>query len=129
IHLFQTFDYNISDPATIAKRYDFVWGGQSDHVAAFRASNPGMSISYYIPFHRDEGTFPGGRMQHDLAYWEVTHPDWILYKCDRVTPAFEFGGPDTPLDFSNPALVPWQIQTYAQPASVSGYDAIAADNI
>src|SRR5439155_25683548 len=36
---------------------------------------------------------------------------------------------DVPLDFSNPALVTWQIQTYAQPASVSGYDAIAADNV
>src|SRR5436309_8060344 len=25
IHLFQSFDYNISNPATVARYYDFVW--------------------------------------------------------------------------------------------------------
>jgi hypothetical protein len=129
IHLFQTFDYNISDPVTIAKNYDFVWGAQLDKVAAFRASNPNILISYYLPFHRDRGTYPAGHVQHDLAFWKAFHPDWVLYTCDRVTPAFEFGDPDIPLDFSNPAIVPWQVQTYAQPASVGGYDAIAADNV
>ena len=34
-----------------------------------------------------------------------------------------------PLDFVNPALLSWQIQTYAQPASENGYDGIAADNL
>jgi len=60
---------------------------------------------------------------------EGFHPDWVLYKCDRVTPAYEFGDPNMPLDFVNPALLSWQIQTYAQPASENGYDGIAADNL
>jgi hypothetical protein len=129
IHLFQTFDYNISDPLAVAKRYDFVWGARSDHVAAWRAGNPNISLSYYISFNRDGGNFSGDQTPHSLAYWKVSHPDWILYKCDQVTPAYAFGDPDIPFDFSNPAIVQWQVQTYAQPASVSGYDAIAADNV
>jgi hypothetical protein len=34
-----------------------------------------------------------------------------------------------PLDFTNPAVINWQLQTYAVPASQNGYDAIAADNV
>jgi Hypothetical glycosyl hydrolase family 15 len=129
IHLFQSFDYKISDPAAISNHYDFVWGAEVDHVAAFRAGNPNIFISYYIPFNRDHGTFSNNGAYHDLAYWKAVHPDWVLYKCDRVTPAYEFGDPTMPLDFANPALLSWQIQTYAQPASESGYDGIAADNL
>ena len=131
IHLFQSFDYNISDPTPIARYYDFVWGATPNKVAAFRAGNPNAFISYYIPFHRDNGTFTNPELgkQHDINYWRSTHPDWVLYKCDRTTPALEYGDPNMPLDFSNPAVVQWQVQTYAQPASTNGYDAIAADNL
>ena len=129
IHLFQTFDYSISSPANIAKRYDSVWGAEVDHVAAWRSGNPNIFISYYLPFHREHRDLAIGHPLHDLAYWKAVHPDWILYKCDRVTPAYKFGDPSMPLDFANPALVSWQIQTYAQPASERGYDGIAADNV
>lgn len=129
IHLFLSFDYNISDPAAVAKRYDFVWGAKVKHVAALRSGNPGIFLTYYIPFHRDSGTFSNSDDYHDLTYWKTVHSDWILYKCDRVTPAYEFDDPNMPLDLANPALVSWQIQTYAQPASESGYDGIAADNV
>jgi hypothetical protein len=129
IHLFQSFDYKISDPAAVANHYDFVWGAELDHVAAIRAGNPNIFISYYITYNRDNGTFSNFRAYHDLAYWKAVHPDWVLYKCDRVTPAYEFGDPNVPLDFANPDLLSWQIQTYAQPASESGYDGIAADNL
>ncbi len=54
-------------------------------------------------------------LYHDLSYREAVHPDWILYKRDRVTPAYEFDNPNMPLDFANPALESWQIQTYALP--------------
>jgi hypothetical protein len=129
IHLFETFDYNISNPASIAGYYDFVWGARADHVEAIRAGNPNILISYYISFFRDDGIFAESHTYHDLAYWKATHPDWILYRCDRVTPAYEFGNPNMPLDFSNPEVVAWQIQTYALPASSSGYGALAADNL
>lgn len=131
IHLFQSFDYNIHNPSPIARYYDFVWGATPRKVAAFRSGNPNAFLSYYIPFHRDSGTFenPGLGKQHDVNYWQSTHPDWVLYKCDRTTPALEYGDPNIPLDFTNPDVVQWQVQTYAQPASTNGYDAIAADNL
>ena len=129
IHLFLAFDYNISDPAAVAKYYDFTWGASSHHVAAWHLANPNIFLTYYIPFHRDNGTFSNNKALHDLTYWKTAHPDWVLYKCDRVTPAYEFGAPNMPLDFANPALVTWQIQSYAQPASERGYDGIAADNL
>src|SRR5205823_3414748 len=119
----------ISDPANVAKLYDFVWGAAVNHIQAIRAGNPNIFITYYIPFHRESGTFTNPGATHDLNYWKAMHPDWILYKCDRVTPAYEFGDPNVPLDFSNPDLVPWQVQTYGLPASQSGYDGIAADNV
>jgi len=129
IHLFLTFDYNIANPAAIANHYDFVWGAQVNHTGAFRSGNPNIFTSYYLPFNRDNGTFSNSAGYHDLSYWKANHPDWILYKCDRVTPAYEFGDPTIPFDFANPALVSWQIQTYALPASENGYSGIAADNV
>lgn len=131
IHLFQSFDYDIDNPTAIARYYDFIWGATPSRVSAFRSANPNILLSYYIPFNRDNGTFSNTELgkQHDLGYWKAQHPDWILYQCDRTTPAFEYGDPNIPFDFSNPAVVAWQVQTYAQPASQNGYDAIAADNV
>lgn len=131
IHLEQIFAYNIDDPKAIAKYYDFVWGVNQEKLAAFRAGNPNILLSYYIPFHRDGGTFTNPELgkSHDLAYWKGAHPDWILYQCDRTTPAFEDNNPNMPLVFSNPAVVAWQAESYAKPASEAGYDAIAADNV
>ncbi len=130
IHLFQNFDYQIQDPASIAKYYDFVWGATPNKVAAFRAGNPNIFLSYYISFFRDTGTFLNQEAHHDLRYWKATHPDWILYQCDRTTPAYEDNQTNVvPFDFSNPDLINWQVQTYALSASQRGYDAIAADNL
>lgn len=129
IHPFLMFDYNISNPAAVAPRFDYVAGASWYNVAAFRSTNPNISLTYYVPFHRDNGTFTDYTALRSLATWKATHPHWILYKCDRVTPAYEYGNPNVPLDFSNPALVTWQVQNYALPASKSGYDGILADNL
>src|SRR5258708_6598952 len=53
IHLFQSFSYNINDPAAIARSVDFVWGAEPSKVSAFRQANPQISLSYYMPLHRD----------------------------------------------------------------------------
>ena len=122
IHYFQTFDYKTSDVAKLASHAVYVWGSNQS-ISAYRSSNnPGIILSKYIPFTRD----PDGT--HNLAYWKSTHPDWVLYKCDKVTPAYEFGGSNVPLDISNPAVLAWQVQNYGAKASAAGYDAIAADN-
>lgn len=129
VHLDQVFAYNIADPTPVAPYYDFVWGVTPDKVAAFRTGNPNISLSYYFSFFRDSGTYGHQDSYQSLAYWRGLHPDWILYQCDRATPVSEDGLGNTSFDFTNPAVVAWQVQTYAQPASQQGYDAIAADNV
>lgn len=129
IHPFLTFDYNITDP-TVETKYDFVWGAEVSHTTKLlNTGNTNTSLSYYFPFHRDYGTFSRNSALQPLSYWQSLHPDWILYKCDRVTPAYEYGHLNMPLDFTNPAVLNWQIQTYALPASQQGYDSLAADNV
>src|SRR2546429_9873306 len=94
------------------------WYQLTSYVISASTEWTTTGLQYYIPFHRDNGTFSNSGAYHDLAHWKAAHPDWVLYKCDRVTPAYEFGDPNMPLDFANPALVSWQIQTYVQPAKV-----------
>ncbi|MBV9230423.1 MAG: hypothetical protein JOZ18_14025 [Chloroflexi bacterium] len=132
-HLFQAFDYAYS-PADIvaqAKSYDFVWGVTPSNVQYFRSGNPNIFLSYYFPMNRDAGTFLSADVgrSHTLAYWKYYHPDWILYKCDRVTPVRQFLDPNLSLDVTNPAVLAWQVQNFMVPASQSGYDALAADNL
>jgi hypothetical protein len=121
IHYFQTFDDSVTDVATEASHSVFVWGA-GQPVTAYRASsNPKIVLSYYMPWAYDPDA------THDLTYWKGLHPDWILYECDETTPAYYSGTTNMPLDISNPAVIAWQAQTIATPASAQGYDAIAAD--
>ena len=129
IHTFLTFDSTVVNPAGVSNRYDFVWGAEVNHVPELMRGNPAIFLTYYMAFHRDMGTFTQDGGVGRLTYWQASHPDWILYKCDRITPAYEFTDPSVPLDFSNPAVISWQVQTYAQPASLLGYRGIAADNV
>ncbi len=111
----------MTDVATEASHSVFVWGADQP-VSAYRASsNPKIVLSDYMPWAYDQDA------THDLAYWKNLHPDWILYQCDKTTPAYYSGTTNMPLDISNPAVVAWQVQTYAAPASGMGYDLIAAD--
>src|SRR5438045_3661492 len=129
IHPFLMFDGYITRPARVAPRYDFVAAAKWYNVAADRSTNPSIFLTYYITFHRDNGAFKDSTALKSLAGWRAFHPDWVLYRCDRVTPAYEFGNPNMPLDFSNPALVDWQVQNFALPASQNGYSGVTADNL
>jgi hypothetical protein len=131
VHILLPFSYTMSNGAQVGKYYDFVWGANPATVADLRAGNPNIFLSYYISLNRDSGLFNNltlGR-HHDLDYWKARHPDWILYKCDRVTPAYEIHDPNIPFDMTNEDFINWQVQTYAVPAGQMGYDAIAADNL
>ena len=128
IHLYQPFDFNIANPASVAAQFDFVWGASTYNVAAWRQGNPNIFLTYYFPFNRDYGTFSDNTALHSLSWWQANHPDWVLYQCDKKTPAYYNNGTSVPLDFSNTAVISWQVQTYAVPASTSGYDSIGADN-
>src|SRR5690349_8201221 len=97
IHQAQTFAYGMKDVPTTAtqtaKNYDFVWGASTsttpEVIASLRAGNPNIVLSYYISFNRDTGVFDNQDQRQSLSYWKALHPDWILYKCDRATPAYE----------------------------------------
>ncbi|HZR40358.1 MAG TPA: putative glycoside hydrolase [Ktedonobacteraceae bacterium] len=135
VHTFLTFDYNVTSPATVAKNYDFVWGADPNHIYGYRLGNPNIMLSYYMAMNVDGGTFTDtdlGRKRRGIAEWKVMHPDWVLYKCDRTTPAYEYSTSSVPFDLTNPAVFDWQMQTYIQYASSSyygKYDALAVDNV
>ena len=129
IHPMLMFDGYITDPTGVAPRYDVVSSAKWYNVSQYRSTNPNMFLTYYMPFHRDNGTFRSILATLPLNQWKATHPSWILYKCDRKTPAYEFGDAEVPLDFSNPDVLNFQMQTYGIPASQSGYDGITVDNL
>jgi hypothetical protein len=122
IHAFLTFDYHLtaSQVPQIAPRTDYIWGGDSDKVAAWHAANPKLIDTMYMPFNQD-GT------GCDINCWKASHPDWVLYLCDRTTPSTISGYSALDLDFSNPAVQSWQMAQIKTAAS-QGYDGIAFDN-
>jgi Hypothetical glycosyl hydrolase family 15 len=112
IQLGLAFDYNTRNLA-IAHEVSYIFGGYFlDWHFGFYPSGP--RLDGYLPYDFDPYplTFPG----HSLADWQQTHPDWIVYRCDRTTPA-SFPKQTTltnvPLDFSNPAVRAWQVQQAA----------------
>jgi hypothetical protein len=131
VHILLPFTYNMQDAASVAKYYDFIWGASLTTVPSLRAGNPNIFLSYYIPMNRDGGDFGNSAVgkTRGLSYWQTLHPDWVLYKCDRTTPAYEIHDPNIPLNMTDENFINWQVQTYATPASQQGFDAIAADNL
>lgn len=129
IHPFLMSDYLIKDLKKWAPRFDFVWQANVDTYHILRNNNAHMFLTYYMPYSVANGNFRRNNGNHSLAYWKSAHPDWILYKCDRVTPAYLYNDNLVPFDFTNPAVIAWQMQKYVIPAMNYGYDGIAADNI
>lgn len=122
VHSFLTFDSGLNDSMIelASPLVEFVWGGHAP--ALWHASNAEVVVSSYMTFNRDPDA------QRNLSWWQTNHPSWVIYKCDRETPAT----PDTtdtniPLDISNPDVISWQLGL-AEEISGEGFDAIAADN-
>jgi len=121
IHTFQVFDFNIDQQQAQqdAYRYDFVWG--SGKPAAWKSGNSALMTSWYAPF---DGDFS---LKHDLSWWLANHRSWVLYKCDGQKLASLDGLKNVPLDISNPAVVRWQMATYAPGMENANYDGLAED--
>ena len=67
------------------------------------------------------------------TWWKENHPTWILYRCDRTTPARKCFppapcDPPLPLDITNPEVVQFQLEHGVLPAKQQGYHGIAWDN-
>jgi hypothetical protein len=89
---------------------------------------PTIYAGRYFPVDRQPDTRYNAGAQ-PLSWFLANHPDWIEYKCDRSTVAYEFGQTtDIPLDTSNPAVLSWLKQTFYAPAAASGYGHLDFDN-
>lgn len=109
--------------ANPAVREVWNWNG-GGNVAKF----PTIFAGRYFPVDRQPDTryYPGAQ---PLAWFLTNHPDWIEYRCDRTTIAYEFGqSSGIPLDTSNPAVLAWLENTFYAPAARSGYRHLDFDN-
>jgi hypothetical protein len=131
IHTFLTFDSSAVEKNITAgnmKRVDFVWGATNGYVGDFQKANNATVASKYIPYARGDRRGTAG-----LKWYQKHRPSFVMYKCDRVTPAWSsFAGEKSidliPLDVSNPLVQQFQYEQYVLPAQTDGYDAMAWDN-
>ena len=124
-------DLSESEIQANALNYSFIWGGLVWQPASFRAANPKINVGFYIPslldtengrpdpFPMDSQQDTPQRRARTLQWWNteadgVGHPDWVMYQCDRRTPAYQaIGGstlPNMPLDITNPEVIDWQLR-------------------
>lgn len=128
IHLGLAFDYQARQSG---RSVDYVFGGY--FIDWKLGSDPqGRHTDSYVAF--DVDGFPQNYPGHSLHDWRVRHPDWIVYRCDRKTPAYYGpGNMNVPLDFSNPAVQAYQIHeasaTLAEGASGVAFDNFAFANV
>lgn len=116
IHIGLGFDYKVANPSTLQGKVDYVWGAKPIPI-------PGVVIEKYMPFERLPN-YPAGQVP-DI---KTQHPDWIVYQCDKTTPAA--WGPDSNLvlDITNPAVRQFQLD-YMSAALDQGYSGVSFDNL
>lgn len=116
-------------------RYGIVWGPRPGMPRNWHANNPSLVATYYMPQETDASSVSWGRIGHDLAWWEKTHPDWILYACTPSgTPtksaAYIAQLPNNvPLDVHNPDVIAYQIRTTAAYSIANDYNGLAVDEV
>jgi len=123
IHSFMVFDSGLNDTGIqgAAQYTDFVWGGH--HPTVWTAASPSTAVSQYIPYNRDP------EASRTLSWWKANYPSWVIYRCDKVSPAtIDPTDTNIPLDITNPDVVTWQVSNYAVPAKKAGFSALAVDN-
>ena len=129
VGLFQPFDGYISQSQATADagRYVLTWG--AGKPLAWRAGNSQISTGYYLPFDTDMDVSNFGNLGHPLQWWQSgVHADWVLYRCDRQTPAWAGGLPqNVPLDISNPAVVEYQMTQIGPFMQANGYTSLTVD--
>jgi hypothetical protein len=119
VHRNLVFNYLVKDLRREIGLVDVVWGARSPYPKA-------VVNQFYTPFERDG---PYGT-SHGLPWWKRHHPDWIEYRCDRKSVAFEFGERrDVPFDIANPAALAYQRKSAVDPALAAGYRGMDFDNL
>jgi hypothetical protein len=119
IHLEMVFNYQLTQKQLSSETgvVDQVWGSSWPTLPA------GMYNTSYIPISVDNFTY-------SVKLYRTNHPDWLEYKCDKKSLAFEFGSTSlAPLDFSNPAVQAFQHANWIDPPLSAGYQGIAVDTM
>ena len=117
IHLEMVFNYNVTDPNTESGVVDMVWASNYPNQPA------DVYNTVYIPYSVDNFT-------HTVAWYVRHHPDWLEFRCDRKTLAFEFGSTAlAPIDFANPKVRAYQWANWVDAPLAQGYAGIAVDTM
>ena len=152
---FMNEDYSVSvtqirnlskaaSPASIGvlpSPYSFVWGAQPLHMPAWKALPAKVQplLSWYMPYSRDispascrleEPSTGRCLLKGRNISWYLEHrKSWVLFKCDKKTPSYQYGDPNVPLDFTNPDVIEYQATLAAVANEKLAYGAVAADNL
>ena len=117
VHLEMVFNYLQKNVNAETGVVDMVWG------SSYAAKPAGMYNTAYIPYSVDN-------YGHPVSWYRKNHPDWLEYKCDRKSLAFQFGATTlAPFDFTNPAVQAFQWANWVDPQLAEGYKGIAVDTI
>lgn len=119
----QIFDSRVKDASVYQQqgnKFYFIWGATKPDPIQ------GVTISKYFPSYRNP------ERQFDIEWYKKNHPDWIMYKEDKVTPAYgyiyDYGGL-VPLDVSNPEVRDFYLREFMLLAIKQGYKVVAMDNV
>jgi hypothetical protein len=117
IHLEMVFNYNLSNPDAEEGVVDMVWGSN------YATEPSGVYNTAYIPDAVDNFT-------HSVAWYREHHPEWLEYKCDQKTLAFEFGAKNlAPLNFASPEVRAYQWALWVDAPLAQGFGGIAVDTM
>ena len=113
ITLMQVFNYAVPDPSVLVGNVSWVWGSVSQAPGNPAAPSPGTPSFVYWPINRNGedlnnltcvGCVTGGT-NPAWDWFLAHHPNWIEYKSDEVTPAWEnFTYNYVPMNIANPAV-------------------------
>jgi hypothetical protein len=101
----------------------------------WKAGNPAIVSTYYMPMETDANTSLWGAIGHPLSWWQTNHPDWVLYSCtsagaQTTIPAYISGlTNNVPLDIHNPDVIAYQVKAAANYAIANGYSAVGFDEV
>jgi len=92
------------------------------------ASRPSAAslVSHYYPYDRDDDP-----AHHDVAWYLLHHPDWLVYRANRSTLAHPFTDDDhpAPIDITNTAVREYILNQKLVPYLSQGYQSISFDNV
>ncbi len=131
IHLGLAFDYYAHNVEAVSRNVDYIFGGYL--VDWNFGIHPGVPhIDGYLPFNSDG--YPQNAPGHSLSDWVRSHPDWIVYQCDRGRPAYSGNGDQSvPLDVTNPGVVRYQLaqveKLFANGANGVVFDVFGLTNV